>query len=124
MNKYSKQNRRASDDPQDTQRDRQTQQVSSSSAHLVVFFWCVVFQERMVHVASTKPAPPTGASCSVGTSGGASSKIQREPYNGRTAIASMQIKKSAGTNSETDITVLAGALGRFPQTCWKASIPG
>src|SRR5260221_7302199 len=47
-------NRRASDDLQDTQRDRQTRKTSSSSAHLVVFLLCLVFQERMILVASTR----------------------------------------------------------------------
>ncbi len=37
----------------DTIRDRQTRSASSSSERLVVFFLCLVFQERMVQVAST-----------------------------------------------------------------------
>jgi hypothetical protein len=55
--KASWRNRRASDDPQDAQRDRQTGSASSSSERPVVFFWCVVFQKRMVHVASTAARP-------------------------------------------------------------------
>jgi hypothetical protein len=47
-------NRRASDDPQDAQRDRQTSKASSSSERLVVFLLCLVFQERMVQVARHK----------------------------------------------------------------------
>ena len=50
-------NRRASDDLQDTQRDRQTRNASSTSVHPVVIFWCTVFQERMVQVASTGSLP-------------------------------------------------------------------
>jgi len=41
-------NRRASDYLQGAQRDRQTRSASSSSACLVVFLLCIVFQERMV----------------------------------------------------------------------------
>jgi hypothetical protein len=36
-----------------TMRDRQTRSASSPSERLVVFFWCLVFQARMVQVAST-----------------------------------------------------------------------
>jgi hypothetical protein len=48
----NRRNRRASDDPQDAQRDRQTEQASSSTWSLAIF---VVsrFQARMVRVAST-----------------------------------------------------------------------
>jgi hypothetical protein len=46
-------NRWASDDLQDAQRDRQTQEASSSSAHLAIFLLCLVFQEWMVQVAIT-----------------------------------------------------------------------
>jgi hypothetical protein len=53
LHKYSNRNRRASDDLQAYQRDRQTQEVSSSSAHLAIFLFCIVFQERMVQVAIT-----------------------------------------------------------------------
>jgi hypothetical protein len=35
------------------QRDRQTEQASSFLERLIVFFWCIVFQEQMVQVAST-----------------------------------------------------------------------
>jgi hypothetical protein len=55
---WCEQNRRASDDLQETQRDRQTRKTSSSSAQLVVFLLCLVFQERMILVASTaEPFP-------------------------------------------------------------------
>jgi hypothetical protein len=38
-------NRRASDDLQDAQRDRQTRKASSSTGSLAIFLWCIVFQE-------------------------------------------------------------------------------
>ena len=47
---------RASDNLQDAQRDRQTQEASSSSVRLAIFLLCLVFQERMVQVASTVKA--------------------------------------------------------------------
>ncbi len=50
-------NRRASDDPQDAQRDRQTEQASSSTGILAIFMLCLVFQEWMVQVAITGGSP-------------------------------------------------------------------
>jgi site-specific DNA recombinase len=50
---WCERNRRASDDLQDAQRDRQTRLASSSSERLVIFLLCLVFQERMVQAAST-----------------------------------------------------------------------
>jgi len=55
---YLGRNRRASDDLQDAQRDRQTQSASSSSERLVAFLLCPVFQKRMVQVASTGENQP------------------------------------------------------------------
>src|SRR6266849_3452018 len=49
----NRRNRRASDDLQDAQRDRQTGSASSSSARLAIFLLCIVFQERIIQVAST-----------------------------------------------------------------------
>jgi len=49
----NRRNRRASDDPQDAQRDRQTQKAGYSSKRLAVFLLCIVFHERMVQVAIT-----------------------------------------------------------------------
>jgi hypothetical protein len=46
-------NRRASDYPQEDQRDRQTREAGSFSERLTVFLFCIVFQERMTQVAST-----------------------------------------------------------------------
>jgi len=46
--RWQERNRRASDDPQDAQRDRQTEKASSSPELLVVCFIRIVFQERMV----------------------------------------------------------------------------
>jgi len=46
-------NRRASDDPQDAQRDGQTSETSSSTGSLALLV-CIVFQEQMVHVTSTQ----------------------------------------------------------------------
>jgi hypothetical protein len=46
-------NRWASDNLLEAQRDRQTRSASSSSARLVFFLLCIVFQERMIQVAST-----------------------------------------------------------------------
>jgi hypothetical protein len=53
MHKYSNRNRRASDYLQEGQRDRQTREAGSFSERLAVFLFCIVFQERMVQVAST-----------------------------------------------------------------------
>jgi hypothetical protein len=49
-------NRRASDDLQDDQRDRQTRSASSSSERLVVFLLCLVFREREVQLDTTQPS--------------------------------------------------------------------
>src|SRR5215469_14105324 len=48
VERWQERNRRASDDPQDAQRDRQTEKASSSPELLVVCFIRIVFQERMV----------------------------------------------------------------------------
>src|SRR5260370_8248414 len=45
---------RASDDLQEGQRDRQAREAGSFSERLAVFLFCIVFQERMVQVASTR----------------------------------------------------------------------
>src|SRR6266516_6110936 len=50
-------NRRASDDPQDAQRDRQTEQASSSTGILAILMMCLVLQEWMVQVAITGGSP-------------------------------------------------------------------
>jgi len=47
-------NRRASDDPQEDQRDRQTRSASLSSERLVVFLLCLVFREREVQLDTTQ----------------------------------------------------------------------
>jgi hypothetical protein len=54
--RWQDRNRRASDYLQDAQRDRQTSSASLSSEHLVVFLFRIVFQERIVKVASTASA--------------------------------------------------------------------
>jgi site-specific DNA recombinase len=59
-------NRRASDYPQETQRDRQTRDASSSSARLAIFLFCIVFQERIAQVAIT-PVEPGSASRAAGS---------------------------------------------------------
>jgi len=51
-------NRRASDDLQEDQRDRQIQNTSSSSECLAIFLLCPVFQARMVRVATTATHVP------------------------------------------------------------------
>jgi len=65
-----------SGDPQEAQRDRQARSASSSSEHLVVFLLCLVFQKRMVQVATTRqrtqqvrgmlPVPVAQQQCSTG----------------------------------------------------------
>jgi len=54
---WCERNRRASDYRQDAQHDRQTHEATSSSPRLAVFLLCIVFQERMVQVASTAVRP-------------------------------------------------------------------
>ncbi len=49
-----KRNRRASDYLQAYRRDRQTRAASLSTGSLAIFLWCIVFQERVVHIASTE----------------------------------------------------------------------
>src|SRR5215469_3099262 len=53
VERWQDRNRRASDDLQDAQRDRQTREAGSFSERLTVFLFCIVFQERMTQVAST-----------------------------------------------------------------------
>jgi hypothetical protein len=49
---WQNRNRRASDDPQVGQRDRQTRSASSTSERLIVFLFRIVLQERMDQEAS------------------------------------------------------------------------
>jgi site-specific DNA recombinase len=52
--RWQDRNRRASDYPQEDQRDRQTRSASSSSERLVVFLLCLVFREREVQLDTTQ----------------------------------------------------------------------
>jgi hypothetical protein len=52
--KWEQRKQQVSDNPQDAQHDKQTHETTSSSASLAVLLFCIVFQERMVQVASTR----------------------------------------------------------------------
>jgi hypothetical protein len=57
ISKWKQRKQQASDDPQGAQHDKQTHEATSSSASLAAFLLCIVFQERMVQVASTARLP-------------------------------------------------------------------
>ncbi len=104
-------NRRASDDPQDAQRDRQTEQASSSTGILAIFMLCLVFQEWMVQVAITG-GKSSVLPCRRSSAQPVESSFSRAPRHG--TGGSVMLRADGGGEREDETAFLDGCMKGNP----------